>query len=277
MTMNAELNSHRTLRMSRASGESRRNVSGFTLIELLVVLAIISVLASMLMPALSVAKEKARSISCVNNLKQMALATHLYADDNNGYLVPAEYNVKNGAKFEEGWPTILVNTGYLPAPRATNYNGLAAGGSVFRCPSGLPKVYDFNPSARDDAEGAKAFAYTSASTGRRFFVHSWYGINGGLGVADRWPFTRVPLDSGKVHLNKMDLVASVSSRMPAYFDGFWIHNGKDERIHARHTKGRRTNVAMFDGSVVSHDTFRIPSVSAKPESSSLQWQLPDSR
>jgi len=116
---------------------NRESQVGFTLIELLGVIAIIAILASLLLPALSKAKTKAQSISCISNLRQLQLGWTLYLDDNNDWL-PLNINsgISGGASAMPGsWVVGNVQTDVT----TSNIQGgvlykYVNGSGVYRCP-----------------------------------------------------------------------------------------------------------------------------------------------
>ena len=110
--------------------EKRRNsliASKFTLVELMIVIAIIAVLAAMLLPALNKARDKAKSITCISNLKQVGTAMALYASDNNDFVTSF---CQNSSLDQYVWNSLLaIYTG------AANNAEYAKGLKSFICPS----------------------------------------------------------------------------------------------------------------------------------------------
>jgi prepilin-type N-terminal cleavage/methylation domain-containing protein len=106
-----------------------RRPFAFTLIELLVVIAIIGVLAAILLPTLGRSKESGRRTSCLNNLRQLALAAQLYANDNDGQFPPRT--------LAEQWPAQLLSA----------YQNL----NVLICPTEAPPGPPGDPAKPDDA------------------------------------------------------------------------------------------------------------------------------
>ncbi len=122
------------------------NRSGFTLVELLVVVAIISLLAGLLLPALQQAVASARTIQCSNNQRQLSLAWATYVDGYNGHLPPADSSIWDGVySGKKPWhyimrtelePAVFCNGGTASDPR-NNYSVDPDG--YLRCPAvGIP-------------------------------------------------------------------------------------------------------------------------------------------
>ena len=108
----------------------------FTLLELLVVVAIIAILAGLLLPAISRAGARARSVTCLSNLRQWGLATQLYAADNNDFLPPD--GAPNGRSVNSGWyidlPRAIGLRPYSESPWRTN-RALVPARSIWICPA----------------------------------------------------------------------------------------------------------------------------------------------
>lgn len=138
----------------------------FTLIELLVVIAIIGILASMLLPALSQARNVAKSISCLNNEKQLFLSINAYANDYEQYLPPC-YTYAGPAT----WWEALAQNGYVPVYKTSG----GANGGIMHCPSST-RTYS---TGEVKVDAGYRFLNENYALNDRVCGYEWWGAGGG--------------------------------------------------------------------------------------------------
>ena len=241
----------------------------FTLIELLVVIAIIAILASILMPALSSARERAKSTTCINNLKEVGQAHARYAEDNMGIILFQGINSNGSGSMP--WVSYYCGTypqrcrEYLPK-MLVRFGNIRRTAKVLLCPS----IGHFAPG---DTEGATPQRVYGAPT-YNYYLNTTYSDNDahkvGAFVVSRgsgskayigWDTRRMKRHSSVVlnadsaiPVEKSTTAAGYANWQIANSETAWT-NGITGLVAARHNE--RANLVYADGHVASKDPYEL--------------------
>jgi prepilin-type N-terminal cleavage/methylation domain-containing protein/prepilin-type processing-associated H-X9-DG protein len=227
---------------------------GFTLIELLVVIAIIAILAGMLLPTLSKAKKKGGQAKCVSNLKQLALGTLMYIDDNQDNF-PGTASRNTYGFHREDWIYWRTNTTRYPSieksPIVTSLGSVSS--NLFRCPGDR---YDKERLALTDGNGPYFYSYSLNSYDLEGTRNPGMAsiFQGSVDSAKPFVFklASVRNPSGKIMLaeeqssHRIDESPDPRGSSGIINDGRWVATG--DLLTARHSK--KGDVSFADGHVV---------------------------
>ncbi len=205
----------------------------FTLIELLVVIAIIAILAAMLLPALSKAREKARTISCVSNMKQLCLGNAMYADENDDRFAPGNYT-----GGDSSWRYTLPNGNQSP-------NNIVLWHTLIYTYVGDFKTFNC-PSAVKGVLGVEI--YTGQYSGS-----TSYGKNASMGSIVRANF-KYPSDTCYF----ADSAFGPSSDGSGYANAYNFSYRNNVVYHERHNK--QSTIGYADGHSASKPGSSVPTI-----------------
>jgi len=231
---------------------SRHHTGGFTLIELLVVISIVSVLISILLPALQGARKSAFDIQCKNNLRQTTFADMTYTTDNDGYQVPAAAVLIDAAKYPHPsfWHYVLIQQQYLPKPKELNLSWAINTwyfrdqwrDGVLRCPSSTDRLHGSTDIA------ANSVWMAGTDYGKNNIASGTGGAVGGY-----MPF--------RSEIRSPSETANLGETGKLDYNGWLKQPGSQVYRH-----NENCNLAYFDGHVssLSHEVFSVIPVTAAP-------------